>query len=174
MKSAAAKAALALAVCAAPTFAVAGLVRPAAAVPGFVRPPSLLGQTVAFHILYQSTETTDDVVVTGKPEISCPGSFNACAFLNAQKVQTITIGANTITYKYRGPGAFFQAVNPNAMYFEGLNLPKPIVGVELKTNIPNLTSANVSFTGTTVQVNMSGITIPGPYGYYHLILQTHV
>ena len=146
---------------------------PAAANAGQMRPMSLIGQTVAFHILFGSDETTDNVVVTGKPEIECPGNFNACEYLNAPKLQTIDIGGNSITYRYKGPGAFFNQISPNAMDYEGLDLSKPIVGVELKTNIPGLSSSNVSFTSTSVQVSMSGLTVQNK-GYYKLILQTRL
>lgn len=147
---------------------------PAAASAGLVRPASLIGQTVTFHVLYEDNETTDMVEVTGKPEISCPGNFEACQYLNAPKLQTIDIGANSVTYRYTGPGAIFDDVSPNAFYIEGLNLPKPIAGVELHTNIPGLTPANVSFTATTVTVNMSGLTVPGPRSYFRLVLQTRL
>lgn len=183
MRSTAAKVVLAVAVSALPAAAAAGLVRPAiapagvfrpvTAAAGFVRPASLMGETVDFHIFFESEETTDTFVVNGKPEIECPGNFDACEFLNAPKLQTIKVGASSITYRYKGPGAQFEGVSPNEFDFEGLNLKGPIAAVGLETDIPGLTESNISFTGNSVQVNMSGLTIPGPRAYFKLSLETH-
>lgn len=163
-KAAMAKIALALAVGALPATAAAG----------FVRPASLIGETVDFHVLFQSNETTDSFVVTGKPEVECPGNFAACQYLNAPKLQTIEVGAASITYRYKGPGAQFQEVSPNAFLFEGLNLSKPIAAVKLKTNIPGLTESNLSFTANTVQVDMEGLSVPGPRSFFTLELETRL
>src|SRR5438105_15576725 len=68
-----------------------------------------------------TTTSTDTFLVTGGVNITCPGgAFNACGILTSP-TQTITVGANTLTWNYNStqPSQFLVA-NPNKFDFENL------------------------------------------------------
>src|SRR5271166_4756424 len=88
----------------------------------------LIGTTVTLDYHFLTTTTVDTFTVTGGVDITCPGPYNVCSLLTAP-VQTIAVGANTITYTFTGCCSSFNNGTPNGFDFQNLNLGTPITSI---------------------------------------------
>ena len=138
---------------------------------------SLIGTSVTLNYDYQAQQSIDVFTVGSGVEISCPGGANVCGILTAP-VQTVDVGANSILYSYNGTGSSFNGVNPNKFDFENLNPGFTIGNVTLSTNISGLDLSRVIFTGSSVQIDMSGLglnpTQPGSPDFFNIGLTSAV
>jgi hypothetical protein len=120
---------------------------------------SLINTNVTMNYDFVTTpNTTDTFTVTNGVEITCPGLANVCTLLTAP-VQSIDVGAFTIQYTYTGSGAQFSNVSPNGFDFENLNPGFAIGAVSFSTNIAGMTASNVSFTGSSVHIDMQNVLL---------------
>jgi hypothetical protein len=124
----------------------------------------LLGTTVTLNYNYQTpARTTDSLLITAGVEVTCTGggSGNAavCEMLTAAN-QYIDIGDLTIGYSYAGtlPGGF-NVEEPNGMTFLNLDPGAPITDVSLVTGIGGLDMSRISFTGSSVSIDMHGLSL---------------
>lgn len=124
----------------------------------------LLGTMITLHYNFLvPAATTDSLLVTGGTEVTCTGggsgNANACTMLTAAN-QYIDIGDFTIDYLYVGsqPGGF-NPTPPNGMTFAGLDIGAPIGAVLISTGIAGLDDSRVTFTATSVEVDMHGLSL---------------
>lgn len=138
---------------------------------------SLIGTSVTLNYDYQAQTSTDIFTVGSGVEITCPGAANVCGILTAP-TQTVDVGASSILYAYNGSGASFNAVTPNKFDFENLNPGFTIGNVNLSTNISGLDLTRVTFTGSSLQINMEGLglnpTQPGSPDFFNIGLTSAV
>lgn len=132
---------------------------------------SLLSTDITLNYDLNAVSSSDVITVTNATEVSCPGGLNICSILTAPS-QTIDIGAFSITYTYTGPGASYNAVTPNQFDFQNLNAGSPIVAVLLSTNIVGLDNSRLTFTGDSIQLRMTSLTLAGPQSGFTLELIT--
>jgi hypothetical protein len=122
----------------------------------------LLGQVVTVGYDFFGTTSSDNVMVGAGVEMTCPsGGFGLCTFLTSVN-QHVDIGDTSISYSYDGAAvAFFSAgAGFNGFKFSGLMAGGgPISGVTLNTNISGLTTAQLSSTGDTIDLDMNGRSI---------------
>ena len=122
----------------------------------------LLGQTITLEYNYLApAATTDSILVGAGVEVTCTGggagNANVCTMLTAPN-QFLDFGDTTIAYSYSGSeSGGFNPVTPNGMTFANLNLGAPIVDVLIDTAIVGLDDTRVSFTATSVTVQMGGL-----------------
>ncbi len=124
----------------------------------------LLGTTVTLNYHYLiPARTTDSLLVTAGVEVTCTGggsgNANVCEMLTAAN-QYIDIGDFTIGYSYSGsqPGGF-NVDDPNGMTFLNLDPGAPITDVSLVTGISGLDMSRISFTGSSVSIDMHGLSL---------------
>ena len=138
---------------------------------------SLIGTNVTLNYDFQAQQSIDVFTVGSGVEISCPGGANVCGILTAP-VQSVDVGASSILYSYNGTGSSFNAVNPNKFDFENLNPGFTIGNVTLSTNIAGLDLSRVTFTGSSVQIDMAGLglnpTQPGSSDFFNIGLTSAV
>jgi len=138
----------------------------------------LLGQQIDFTYLYTDFLVLDPLTVGNGVEVTCDsrlpggGNFRACGLFNgavtsfnAVAVQTIDVGDMDIAYALRGATAAFQGFDFNAVIFSNLDLGAPIGGAVLSTNIAGMTSARVSFSASSVAVDLRGLTVSDGHGW---------
>lgn len=118
----------------------------------------LIGDSVDITWLFPDTGTTfaaDTVVVGAGVEVTCPGAFAVCGGFVSPT--TLDFGDSSIGYNQTGsPG--FSATAFNGFLFSDLDIGGGgISGVALDTNIAGLTLANVSFTASSVTINLAGL-----------------
>ena len=137
----------------------------------------LLGSNITLNYLFPDAGTiysSDNLAVTGGVEVTCTGggAGNAavCNALTAP-IQTVDIFDSGLTYTYTGSGSSFNTLSFNGFSFENLVYGAGITGVSLATDIPGLTLANVSFTSTSVRINLAGFSISGPSTFFTLNLE---
>ena len=159
---------------------VAGAVALLAAVAGGSAPShaSLIGTEVTLNYdLTNPANTIDILPVTAGIELSCPGSFNVCGLLTLP-IQSVDIGDFSIRYSHTGLSGQFTPGILNGFDFENLNPGFTIGNVVLTTNILGLDASRVSFTGSSVQVNMAGLaladTTAGGENYFDITLTSGV
>jgi hypothetical protein len=143
---------------------------------------SLIGTSVTLDYYYQIQHSHDGfTVVEPGAEISCSGggggNANVCGILLAP-VQTVDVGASSILYAYNGPGASFDPAIPNKFDFENLNPGFTIGNVTLSTNITGLDLSRITFTGSSLQIDMHGLgldpTQPGSPDFFNIGLTSAV
>lgn len=124
----------------------------------------LLGTTVTLNYNYQiPARTTDSLLVTAGVEVTCTGggsgNANVCEMVTAAN-QYIDIGDLSIGYSYVGsqPGGF-NVEEPNGMTFLNLDPGGPITDVLLVTGIAGLDMSRVSFTESSVSIDMHGLSL---------------
>lgn len=134
--------------------------------------PTLIGDSVTIRYERPTLGTlqwTDTVVVGAGAEIACPGPSPACTGVpggNLFPGESIDIGALSIGAVFID---FFLAEAFNGLVFEGLDFGGgDLVGFSLVTTIPGLTASDISFTASSLRVNLSGI---GPAGNFNIELQ---
>ena len=130
----------------------------------------LLGSPVTLDYSYTNTVVTQTFTVANGPEVICTGggggNANVCSVLNnAGSTQIVDILDNGFTYALTGAVAPFTAVTPNAFIFRQLGAFGTIAGVQLATNIPGLDASRVTFTASSVSINMSGLTVGNQQGW---------
>jgi hypothetical protein len=134
----------------------------------------LIGTDVTLnYTFFGTTLRTDTFLVTSGVEITCAnasGNANVCFVLSAN-LQTIDVGPSSIAYSYTGPGAFFSRA-PNAFDFEDLNLGGPITSVALSTDTTGLDLTRIFYTPSSVQIDMTGLSVAGPESSFTLDLST--
>ena len=132
----------------------------------------LLGSNITIDYNYLVPGwSTDIVTVTAGVEISClgggSGNANLCAALIAPN-QYLDIGDTSIGYSYIGTNnSGFNPVSPNGFTFRDLNLGGPIVAVGLSTDIAGFSTSRISFTDTSVTVELGGLAM-GTSAYFTL------
>jgi hypothetical protein len=114
--------------------------------------------------------TSDTVVIGPGIELSCPGAADICRVLTAPDSQTIDLGDTTIRYAFAGPASTFVLADLSSMIFEQLDAGAPILGVALATDLPDLDAGRISFTATSVTVDLNGVALPGPTSFFELSL----
>jgi len=138
---------------------------------------SLIGTDVTLNYDFNSPASTTDILpVTAGIELSCPGSFNVCGVLTLP-TQTVDIGDSSIRYSHSGAGGQFTGGILNGFDFENLNPGFTIGNVILTTNIVGLDASRVSFTGSSVKVDMEGLfltTTGESPDFFNLALTTGV
>jgi hypothetical protein len=117
---------------------------------------SLIGTSVTLNYDYQTQTSTDVFTVGSGIEITCPGGAQVCGILTAP-VQTVDVGASSILYAYNGSGAAFNTTPINRFDFENLNPGFTIGNVTLSTNIAGLDMSRISFTGSSLKIDMNGL-----------------
>jgi hypothetical protein len=122
---------------------------------------SLIGTSVTLNYDYYTPANTVDLLKVGPgPEVSCTGggggNANVCSLLNLPS-QSVDIGASSIRYSHVGTGGQFTPSILNGFDFENLNPGFTIGNVILTTNIANLDASRLSFTGSSVKVDMEGL-----------------
>lgn len=132
-------------------------------------PATLIGKQVQIGYSRSGVTLQSDVVtvVQGLPELFCPGAFDLCdAIIPGVTQGNFDIESTSITLNV-GPagGSTSFAVGPfNGYIFGSLDLGVPITSIELITDIPGLTEADVIVFGTSVGVDLSGLTVdPGQF-----------
>ena len=134
----------------------------------------LLGNNVTVDYNYLvPAYTTDVVTVTAGIEITCTGggtgNANLCSALTAPN-QYLDIGDSTISYQYTGStNGGFNPVTPNGMTFHDLDVAGALVNVALVTDISGLTLSRVSFTDSTLTIELGGLSL-GTSGGFTLTL----
>lgn len=127
----------------------------------------LIGTTLTANYLYPDANTvysTDSITVGNSVEIQCTGfgagNANMCAALTGPD-QSLDFQDSAITYVYSGNGSGF---NPNLAFngFEFLNLNPgvPILAVSLTTDISGLDLSRITFTESSIRINMVGLQMP--------------
>jgi len=80
--------------------------------------------------------------------------------------QYIDIGDFTISYSYiGGQPSGFNPTPPNGMTFLGLNLGAPIEAVLISTGIAGLDLSRITFTATSVEIDMHGLSLGFANGF---------
>lgn len=122
----------------------------------------LLGTTITLNYNFLvPAASTDSLLVTSGVEVTCTGggtgNANVCGMLTAP-TQYLDIGDTTIAYSYVGgtPGGF-NPTEPNGMEFLDLDIGGPITSVLLSTGIAGLDLSRISFTATSVAIDMHGL-----------------
>ncbi len=124
----------------------------------------LLGTTITLNYNFLvPAATTDSLLVTGGTEVTCTGggsgNANACTMLTAAN-QYIDIGDFTIDHSYVGSvPSGFNPTPPNGMTFLGLDIGAPIGAVLISTGIAGLDDSRITFTATSVEVDMHGLSL---------------
>ncbi|MBL8350344.1 MAG: PEP-CTERM sorting domain-containing protein [Burkholderiaceae bacterium] len=127
----------------------------------------LSGTSMTLRYDYSSwTPTVDSLIVGPGVEITCTGggngNANVCQLLNAG-VHTVDIGDDGIAYALTSGTAAFTAVSPNGFNF--LNLAIPIAGITFTHSIAGMDSSRVSFTSSSISVDMSGLVVEAGQGF---------
>jgi DNA-binding winged helix-turn-helix (wHTH) protein len=130
--------------------------------------PGLLGTEVTqnyilstFRMGASSTVQTSDSfrVVDPGIELTCPGPFNVC-HAALSPTQSVDFKDLSIRYESRAVVKFEATAPPGYNGFDWENL-KPhgggIRAVSLRTNIPGLDSSRITFTASSIRVNMQGL-----------------
>lgn len=122
--------------------------------------PTLNGDSVTIRYETPAIGTlqwTDTVVVGAGAEIACPGPSPACNFGSGGNLfsgESIDIGALSIRAVFTSS---FIPQDFNGLVFEGLDFAGgELLGVTLLTTMSGLTTADISFTASSLWVNLAG------------------
>ena len=123
---------------------------------------SLIGTIVTLNYDYSTPANTVDLLTVGPgPEVSCTGggggNANVCGLLNLPS-QSVDISASSILYSHSGLGGQFTQCILNGFDFE-FGSGFPITNAVLNTNISGLNASRLTFTGSSVKVDMEGLTL---------------
>lgn len=127
----------------------------------------LLGTNVTLVYQFGAATTTDLFTIGSGTELTCPGPASVCTVLTSP-MQTVHTGDRSIRYTRAGTNS--RKIAPTAFVVQNLGPGFTIGSVTLTTNIPGLTNARVSFTGSSVTVNMTDLAIAGPASTFQLDL----
>ncbi len=127
----------------------------------------LLGTTLTANYLFPDANTvysSDSITVGNSVEIQCTGlgagNADMCGALTGPN-QSVDFLDSAITYVYSGNGSGF---NPelafNGFEFLHLNPGVPILAVSLSTDIAGLHLSRITFTETSIRINMVGLQLP--------------
>jgi len=151
------------------------LLAAAALLPTLASAASLLDSTVNVHYHLvdgaNTINTLDKIVVGDAVELSCGGTAELCQVLTAP-TQSLDFGADTIRYSYTGiTGTDFLDSRHNRFQFTSLyDGTATLQGVQLTTNIAGMDASRISFGGSMVSVDMSGLHMDSG-AYFQLTLQ---
>jgi hypothetical protein len=132
-----------------------------------LRADSLIGDTITANYMHDSTITAFSSILVGPPfpEVTCPGGFSGAGICAAfAEAATINIGALTIDLNENG-GAVYGLFTFDGIDFTNLNFGNgdTISGFTLATNLPGLTSSDISFTAHSIKFNAEGLPFPNSY-----------
>jgi PEP-CTERM motif len=134
--------------------------------PGITRADDLTGST-GITWLYPNTGTTfaTDTIAVGST-LACPGASPICSGYVDLGTETFGVGTTSISYSVSGypvttyaPGTF------NGFDFTGLTFTDSgsLTGFTLTTDIPGLTTSDVTFGSNFIEVNLAGLPVDGDF-----------
>jgi len=138
--------------------------------PNSTRADGLTG-SVGITWLYPDASTTyaTDTIGVGS-SLSCPGSSPVCVGYAGEGSQTFSVGSSAISYTasgwYSTPYYGYEEVASfNGFDFTGLTFLSggSLTGFTLTTNIAGLTSSDVTFGPSFIEVNLQGLSVNGDF-----------
>lgn len=114
-----------------------------------------------------SSITNADTILVGS-SISCPGTSQICSGYNPTTSETFSVGSSSITYNASGYvpiTSLYPTSTFNGFDFSNLTFASggTLVGFTLTTNMAGLTSSDVSFTGSSIEINLAGVPEDGTF-----------
>jgi PEP-CTERM motif len=133
--------------------------------PGGARADSLTG-SVVISWLYPNTSTTilTDTIAVGS-SLNCPGASPICSGYGGVGSETFSVGTSAISYTASTGGGSYNPAAFNGFDFTGLTFLSggTLTGFTLTTNMAGLTSSLVSFTGSSIEINLESLPADGTF-----------
>jgi len=148
------------------TFSPVGLLVAAAMALAPAAQAGLIGN-VGISWLYPDTSTTyaSDTIAVGS-SLNCPGASPICVgYSGVGGTQVFGVTSASITYVAADIGVPYASATFNGFDFTGLTFADAgsLASFGLVTNIAGLTSADVSFTGNSIEINLQGLPADGTF-----------
>ena len=138
------------------------------AMPTMASADSLTG-TVDISWLRPNTFTvTNTGTIAAGSSLSCPGASNICAGYNPTTSEVFSVGTSSITYTGAGyvpVTSLYPTLTFDGFDFTNLTFASggTLVGFTLTTNMSGLTSSDVTFTGSSIEIDLGGTPEDGTF-----------
>lgn len=131
----------------------------------------LVGSINAEYLFPNSSTVLSSSVLTVGTVLNCPGGGGVCQTFVTPT--TILANASSITLS-QSAGSSYTPSLFNGVRFSGLtfNNGSFLNGFSLETDLPGLTTANISFTGSSIEYNAAGLSFTEAPYFIRLGLQT--
>ena len=134
--------------------------------PGVTRADELTG-SVGITWLYPSTAKTyaTDTIAVGSL-LECPGASPICSGYSGLGTETFGVGTTSISYSVSGyPVSTYAPGTFDGFDFTGLTFTDSgsLTGFTLTTDIPGLTTSDVTFGSNFIEVNLAGLPVDGNF-----------
>lgn len=134
--------------------------------PGNAKADGLTG-TAGISWLYPNTGSAfaTDTIAVGS-SLACPGASPLCAGYAGLGNETFSVGTDTISYSVSDyPAATYAGATFNGFEFTDLTFAsgESLAGFTLTTDIPGLTSSDVTFGSNFIEINMAGLPVDGDF-----------
>jgi len=114
-----------------------------------------------------SINETDSIAVGSS--LACPGISPICSRYNPSTTETFSVGSTSLTYNGSGYNPITTSLYPTFAFdgfdFTGLTFASggTLVGFTLTTNMSGLTASDVTFTGSSIEIDLSGVQEDGTF-----------
>ena len=115
-----------------------------------------------------STITNTGTIAVGSA-LACPGTSQICKGYNPTTSEIFSVGSSSITYNGSGYNPAATSLYPTLAFdgfdFTGLTFASgaTLVGFTLTTNMSGLTASDVTFTGSSIEIDLSGAQEDGTF-----------
>jgi len=150
-------------------YSLFGLMAVLLSMPGLASADSLTGSVTINWLRPSASSITNTGAIDVGSSLACPGTSQICRGYNPTTSEIFSVGSSSITYNGSGYNPAATSLYPTLAFdgfsFTGLTFAggRTLADFTLTTNMSGLTASDVTFTGSSIEIDLSGVQEDGTF-----------